>query len=135
MKREAGDGFAMLLELQNTDRRFVEEGGHNMPEKRSTDETQEDAQLIFDRAQIGRRLKMVRVGMKLTQKEMGELLDISWRTYQNYEVGHRVLPLSTACQFASIANVPIEWLALGTTLKFEGVRSSDVQIELSVIDR
>lgn len=74
---------------------------------------------------IGERLATVRASFKMSQKEMGELLGISWRTYQNYEVGSREVSVEFVMQFCAQFEIKPEWLIDGA-----GNKSSIDEVQL-----
>jgi DNA-binding XRE family transcriptional regulator len=43
-------------------------------------------------ADKAKRIQAVRMETQMSQKEMGERLGVSWRSYQNYELGLREMP-------------------------------------------
>lgn len=49
----------------------------------------------------------------MSQREMGEQLGISWRTYQNYEVGSREVSVEFVMQFCGKFAIRPEWLIDG----------------------
>ena len=63
---------------------------------------------------IGERLASVRASKRLSQKDMGERLRISWRTYQNYEVGNREVSVDFVMEFCNAFSIRPEWLVNGS---------------------
>ena len=59
---------------------------------------------------IGITLKQLRKNHDLTQKKMSEVLSISERAYQHYELGTREPPLSNVVKLADYFNVSIDYL-------------------------
>ncbi len=60
------------------------------------------------------RIRDLREDLYLTQKEMGEFLKLSRRTYVHYENGTRNIPLDVLIDIANFHNVSIDYL-LGRT--------------------
>ncbi len=60
------------------------------------------------------RIRDLREDLYLTQKEIGEFLKLSRRTYAHYESGTRNIPLDVLIDMADFHNVSIDYL-LGRT--------------------
>jgi transcriptional regulator with XRE-family HTH domain len=71
----------------------------------------------LDRAAIALRLAQAREEAGLTQEELAELLDLHWRTIQNYE-SPKVdrIPFGLLGQWAEATGVTREWLLFGEEL-------------------
>lgn len=63
--------------------------------------------------QIGERLALVRATKRKSQKAMGEELMIPWRTYQNYEMGSREVPVDFVMDYCDRLSIRPEWLING----------------------
>ncbi|MBA8667776.1 helix-turn-helix domain-containing protein [Holosporaceae bacterium 'Namur'] len=63
-------------------------------------------------------IKDIRRGYNLSQRDFASMLNISIRTLQNYEIGHR-LPSSIAC---ALFGVSATFLRKGTVLNFKRKR-------------
>ena len=59
---------------------------------------------------IGKRLKEIRVGNKLTQKEMSEITGFGQMNYSRYERGVIVIPFSKLYLIAKRFNVSLDYL-------------------------
>lgn len=70
---------------------------------------------------IGRKLRTLRKGKKLTQKDVADRLGMVRATISNYEVGRRTPHLSDLRRFAEL---------YGVNLDYFGVSSSDEVFEL-----
>ena len=70
---------------------------------------------------IGRKLRTLRKGKKLTQKDVADRLGMVRATISNYEVGRRTPHLSDLKRFAEL---------YGVNLDYFGVSSSDEVFEL-----
>lgn len=70
---------------------------------------------------IGRKLKTLRKGKKLTQKDVADRLGLVRATISNYEVGRRTPHLSDLKRFAEL---------YGVTLDYFGVSPEDEMFEL-----
>jgi len=62
---------------------------------------------------IGERLKIIRQKLKLSQKEMASLLNVSLNAYQRYEMGSRGLNLDKMKILAQRLNINLHWLLTG----------------------
>lgn len=62
------------------------------------------------------RIRDLREDLDLTQKEMGEFLKLSRRTYAHYENGTRNIPMDVLIDTADFHNVSVDYL-LGRTNK------------------
>jgi transcriptional regulator with XRE-family HTH domain len=62
---------------------------------------------------VGERLAEVRYEHKMSQKDIGVRLDISWRTYQSYEVGSREMSAEALMKFCGEFSIRPEWLLVG----------------------
>ena len=76
---------------------------------------------------------MVRSYAGLSQKEMGERLSVSWRSYQNYELGMREPPLDMVSTLCEEFDVRFSWLIDGkggqkARTDVEGLRSIILQV-------
>ena len=58
-------------------------------------------------------MKRVRQLRELTQSEFAKLLDLPVRTYKNYEMGVRELPIAVAVKLCERGRVSTDWLLLG----------------------
>ena len=56
------------------------------------------------------RLKDLRHDNNYTQKQVGEFIHISQRTYSYYESGKRMVPPSILCALANLYDVSIDYL-------------------------
>lgn len=70
---------------------------------------------------IGRKLRTLRKGRKLTQKDVADRLGLVRATISNYEVGRRTPHLSDLKRFAEL---------YGVTLDYFGVSTNDEVFEL-----
>ena len=59
---------------------------------------------------LAKRLKELRESRRLYQRELAEILDMSFRGYQNYEVGQSDPKLETLIAIADYYNVSIDYL-------------------------
>jgi len=67
----------------------------------------------LQKAEISARIRQSRLEAGLTQPEMAELLDVTLRTYQNYE-GDRV-PWALMGRISDITGQSLRWLLHGET--------------------
>ncbi|WP_342075126.1 helix-turn-helix transcriptional regulator [Yoonia sp. SS1-5] len=63
---------------------------------------------------LGTRIRLTRLRMKRTQKEMAVTLAVCIRTYQRYEDGGSEPPVSLLLDVCKEASVRFEWLVFGT---------------------
>lgn len=59
---------------------------------------------------LSKRLKELREGRRLYQREFAEILGLSFRGYQNYETGQSEPKLTTLISIADYYNVSIDYL-------------------------
>lgn len=64
------------------------------------------------------RLQDLRIDSDLSQKDLGEILHVSQRTYSHYETGGRCIPTETLICLADYYNTSIDFL-VGRTAKKE----------------
>lgn len=64
---------------------------------------------------IGRKLRTLRKGKKLTQKDVAERLGMVRATISNYEVGRRTPHLSDLRRFAELYGVDLGYFGVSTT--------------------
>ena len=62
---------------------------------------------------LGEQLKRLRKEMKLTQKELGELLDICNVGYSDYERGKAIPPIEKLIKLAEIHHTTIQYIVTG----------------------
>jgi len=83
---------------------------------------------------VGERLAIVRSDAGLSQKEMGKRLSVSWRSYQNYELGMREPPLDMVSAVCELFDVRFVWLIEGiggrkATRDYERLRQVIISID------
>ena len=71
------------------------------------------------------RLKNLREDNDLTQKELGQFLNISQVAYSYYELNKRSIPLELLCKLADYYNTSVDYL-LYRTDKFEPYTKCDM---------
>ncbi|WP_325199170.1 helix-turn-helix domain-containing protein [Oscillibacter sp.] len=59
---------------------------------------------------LAKRLKELREGRRIYQRELAEILGMSFRGYQNYETGQSEPKLATLIAIADYYNVSIDYL-------------------------
>lgn len=59
---------------------------------------------------LSKRLKELREGRRVYQRELAEILGLSFRGYQNYEIGQSEPKLVTLIAIANYYNVSIDYL-------------------------
>ncbi len=59
---------------------------------------------------LGKTLKELRHHQGLTQKELGEKLDLTHQAYSRYETGNRLPDLAMACRIASYYHITLDQL-------------------------
>lgn len=86
----------------------------------------------LNRKEIGMRLLEIRSKAGLSQREIGPKLNVSWRTYQNYEIGEREVSSSVVSAIYQVFNVDPVWLLLGEEQKY---RQDNDKILIDVVHR
>lgn len=66
---------------------------------------------------IYKRIRDLREDADLTQKQVGEAINVPPRTYAYYESGQRMVPPQVLCALADFYNVSVDYI-LGRTDKF-----------------
>lgn len=62
---------------------------------------------------VGRRLRLTRAALNLTQEEFAEGANISQPRYSPYEAGKRLLTLGAAMSLVRTYSLTLDWLYLG----------------------
>lgn len=65
---------------------------------------------------IGKRLKFIRVSNRLNQIEIANKIDISLKSYSDYELDKTQIPVATLKKISDIFNVSLEFLINGKDL-------------------
>lgn len=86
------------------------------------------------RREVGRRLYDIRAENALSQKGMGEALDIPWRTYQNHEIGLREISGDVLHQLYLKFGIDPAWILWGIKLprvdaEYTCLRKSTLAVE------
>lgn len=63
------------------------------------------------------RIRNLREDKDLTQKQLGEAVGVSQRTYAYYESGQRMLPPQILCALADYYGVSVDYLLERTNVK------------------
>ena len=75
---------------------------------------------------LAERLKALREGRRIYQREMAEVLGLSFRGYQNYETGQSEPKLATLIAIADYYGVSIDYLAGRTDAPdFQAVKTEE----------
>ena len=75
---------------------------------------------------LAKRLKELRVSRRIYQREMAEVLGLSFRGYQNYETGQSEPKLATLIAIADYYGVSIDYLAGRTDAPdFQAVKTEE----------
>lgn len=64
--------------------------------------------------QIYKRIRDLREDADLTQKQVGEAINVPQRTYAYYETGERMVPPNVLCALADFYGVSVDYI-LGRT--------------------
>ena len=62
------------------------------------------------------RLRDLREDHDLTQKELGETINLPQRTYSSYETGNRMIPPEVLCALADFYGVSVDYLLRRTDI-------------------
>ena len=62
------------------------------------------------------RLRDLREDHDLTQKELGEAINLPQRTYSSYETGNRMIPPEVLCALADFYGVSVDYLLRRTDI-------------------
>jgi transcriptional regulator with XRE-family HTH domain len=63
----------------------------------------------------GRRFRLARLALGLTESDAAEACGVSLRSYQGYEAGKRQRSMIPACEFSERFDVSLDWLFCGDT--------------------
>ena len=70
----------------------------------------------MDNKKIGGLIAAQRKEMELTQKELGEAINLPQRTYSSYETGGRMIPPEVLCALADFYGVSVDYLLRRTNI-------------------
>ena len=70
---------------------------------------------------VYRRIRDLREDADLTQKQVGEAINVPQRTYAYYETGERMVPPGVLCALADFYGVSVDYI-LGRTDRREMLR-------------
>ena len=70
---------------------------------------------------VYRRIRDLREDADLTQKQVGEAINVPQRTYAYYEAGERMVPPNVLCALADFYGVSVDYI-LGRTDKREALK-------------
>lgn len=59
---------------------------------------------------ISSKIKLLRISMNMTQKDFGELINVTQATLSSYENNSQVPNVETLCNIAEKCNVTMDWL-------------------------
>jgi len=62
---------------------------------------------------IGRRIRMVRAGQKMTQEQLAKQIQVSPATVSGWEIGDIGISIEAAIRVANYAGVSLDWLLNG----------------------
>lgn len=68
---------------------------------------------------LSEKLRTIRIGKKMTKKQMSELLEMAYTTYNNYEVGAREPNSDTLIKMATTLNVSTDYLLTDNAGRYE----------------
>lgn len=66
---------------------------------------------------VYRRIRDLREDSDLTQKQVGDAINVSQRTYAYYESGQRMIPPHVLCALADLHHVTVDYLLERTDKK------------------
>jgi transcriptional regulator with XRE-family HTH domain len=67
----------------------------------------------LDKAEVGRRLRLTREALRMSQKEFCEAASIAPNTYNQFEQGHRLPSVGKAARLCAAHNLTLDWIYLG----------------------
>jgi len=90
-------------------------------------------------AHVGKRLKLKRINLGISQKVLGKLLDITFQQIQKYEKGTNRISSGKLWETSVILNTPIEYFFAGlenpVKLKENSFECEDLGREILIISR
>lgn len=67
---------------------------------------------------LSEKLKKIRISKKINKRQMSELLEMAYTTYNNYEMGSREPNLETLVKMAATLKVPTDYLLTDNADKY-----------------
>jgi len=67
----------------------------------------------LDPVPVGRRLRLARTALQLTQKQFGEKADLGSTTIGNYETGQRLVPPGSAVALCKAWGLTLDYIYMG----------------------
>jgi transcriptional regulator with XRE-family HTH domain len=67
----------------------------------------------LDAAPVGRRLRLTRIALGLTQRHFASAADIATNTYGQYETGARLISPARAIALSDAHNLTLDWIYRG----------------------
>ena len=83
---------------------------------------------------IGERLQTFRADRGLSQNALAKMLNISMRTYQNYERGERSITKEFICTFCERFNMSSDWLLSGEIRKESNINWDTLEDIIQTIE-
>lgn len=80
---------------------------------------------------IGQRIKAIRKGLRLTQKQFAERLGISDKSVSCYELGDVELSIGTLIGICQVGNVTPDWLIFGFESRPDGLSHQEAMLVLA----
>ncbi|WP_066500049.1 helix-turn-helix domain-containing protein [Abyssisolibacter fermentans] len=82
---------------------------------------------------IGNRLIYIRESLNLTQEKFSDILQVNFRTYQNWENGNRIPNTNALVHIADTLHISTDWL-LGRDQYFIIHNKSDISIIKDILN-
>lgn len=71
----------------------------------------------LDYVEIGKRIKIKRKDMNLTQEKLSEIIDVSPSYVSEIERGNSIASLATICKLANTLNCSLDYIVFGITVE------------------
>lgn len=72
--------------------------------------------MTIDKVEIGRRIREIRRGLKMTQRKFGQILGVVPSAVSAYETGRKFPPAESLARIVDLGGISFDWLlARGTT--------------------
>lgn len=81
---------------------------------------------------IGKRLRKIRRENNYKQKDVAKLLNISYKTYSNYETESDTIPIDKLYKFCNIFNVRIDYICSLTNIKYLDIKI-DKELDFKIL--
>lgn len=94
--------------------------------------SESDEEALIFRAQVSSRMRMLRKAMDVTQDQAAEMCAVSPRSYKDYELGRRSIPVEVLVRFCKSFKSSVEEVLFGKCSGSGHAPGADIVDELAV---